>query len=135
MRKKINKFSFPSIYSVSMGEIAFLALKLNIQMENWIYWSFFFSLGKTWGSEISAKFSVLSIHLIDITLTKASVICPAFNAASEKVSNTGGGISPITMVGVAFREVNNLRVWGMPPHTERIWRIWPHCSPVHCNNK
>ena len=32
--KKIYKFSFPSIFTVSMLEIAFLPLKLNKQMEN-----------------------------------------------------------------------------------------------------
>ena len=34
LSKNINKFNFPSVYSVSMGEIAFLPLKLNKQMEN-----------------------------------------------------------------------------------------------------
>ena len=34
MSKKINKFNFPSVYSVSMGGIDFLSLKLNKQMEN-----------------------------------------------------------------------------------------------------
>ena len=34
MSKKIDKFNFPSVYSVSMGEITFLPLKLNKQMEN-----------------------------------------------------------------------------------------------------
>ena len=58
MSKKINKFNFPSVYSVSMREIAFLPLKLNKQMENLIYWSFC-SFGRTWGSEISAEFSIL----------------------------------------------------------------------------
>jgi len=29
MSNKINKFNFTSVYSVSMGEIAFLPLKLN----------------------------------------------------------------------------------------------------------
>jgi len=32
--RKINKFDFPSVYSVSMKEKQFLLLKLNKQMEN-----------------------------------------------------------------------------------------------------
>jgi len=32
-----------------MGEIAFLPLKLNEQMKNFIYWSFC-SFGRSWGS-------------------------------------------------------------------------------------
>ena len=39
--KKINKFNFTSVYSGSIGEITFLLLKLNKQLENWIYWSIY----------------------------------------------------------------------------------------------
>jgi len=34
MSKENYKFNFPSVYSVSMGEIQFLPLKLNKQKEN-----------------------------------------------------------------------------------------------------
>jgi len=45
---------------VSMEEKRFLPVKLNKQMENWIWWSCC-SFGGTWGFEISAKFSILAL--------------------------------------------------------------------------
>jgi len=59
MGKKINKSKFPSVYSSFNGRFAFLPLKLNKSMENWIWWSFC-SFRGTWGSEISAMFSLLT---------------------------------------------------------------------------
>jgi len=59
MSKKINKFHFSSVRSVAMREISLFSYwNSNKQMKNVINWSFC-----SWGSEISAKFSILALVL------------------------------------------------------------------------
>ena len=66
MGKKINKFNFPSVYSVSIGEIVFIPLNLNKQMGKIKFIDRFALLAELEVQKYLSRFTILAkLHRID----------------------------------------------------------------------